>query len=380
MAANINEIKYSVLLNLKNIPGKNAREKIVVIEADDWGSIRMPSKAVFDNLTSKRFYLNNRYDKYDTLADEEDLSELFLALTLVKDKTGRNAIMTPMVNVCNPDFEKIKTSGFEQFYFEPFTKTLERYGRSKANFELWREGIAKKIFVPEYHGNSHVMAPMLLQHLKEGNKLALEAFEMGYIHPFIKDSKLNTYSFRPELFFSNPEHISNLVQNLRKGVTVFQDIFEYSPMAYAPTNSIFHPVFEKPLFDSGIRFLFSGLFAKVPDGKGGLKRKFYPVGKTGKSGLKYYMRNCAFEPTDSNYQGVALTIRQMEAAFRWNKPAIISTHRVNFIGSLNKSNRKKGIEELRLLLKTIMEKWPDVVFMSSAEMLQQVFEKKVNEG
>jgi hypothetical protein len=40
----------SIVRNLANLPGWCTNRKIVVIESDDWGSIRMPSLTIFENL------------------------------------------------------------------------------------------------------------------------------------------------------------------------------------------------------------------------------------------------------------------------------------------------------------------------------------------
>ena len=40
-------LKQTITHNLLNIPGWRTKRHIVVIESDDWGSIRMPSKDVY---------------------------------------------------------------------------------------------------------------------------------------------------------------------------------------------------------------------------------------------------------------------------------------------------------------------------------------------
>ena len=40
-------LKQTITHNLLNIPGCRTNRHIVVIESDDWGSIRMPSKEVY---------------------------------------------------------------------------------------------------------------------------------------------------------------------------------------------------------------------------------------------------------------------------------------------------------------------------------------------
>jgi len=61
-------------------------------------------------------------------------------------------------------------------------------------------------------------------------------------------------------------------------------------------------------------------------------------------------------------------MKQIEAAFLWNKPAIISSHRVNFCGHIDENNRKKGLTSLKQLLDEIVKRWPDVEFMSADEL------------
>jgi hypothetical protein len=56
-----------------------------------------------------------------------------------------------------------------------------------------------------------------------------------------------------------------------------------------------------------------------------------------------------------------------------NKPAIIDTHRVNFMGSLSLKNRKKGLTILDELLKRILIKWPDVQFMDSESLAIKIY-------
>jgi hypothetical protein len=58
----------------------------------------------------------------------------------------------------------------------------------------------------------------------------------------------------------------------------------------------------------------------------------------------------------------------ISTAFRWHKPAIISSHRVNYIGALYRENRDNGLIQLEALLREIMKSWPDARFVTSAEL------------
>jgi endonuclease IV len=49
---------------------------------------------------------------------------------------------------------------------------------------------------------------------------------------------------------------------------------------------------------------------------------------------------------------------------------------VNYIGSLNEENRSKGLRQLKELLNKIIEKWPEVEFMTSPQLGETMQTKK----
>src|SRR5699024_3858964 len=140
--------------NIKNVPGKKTKRKVVVIYVDDYGSVRVRDKTAYQNLDKAGIPLSaSRFSQHDTLAEREDLSKLFEVLTSVKDKNGHHACFTPFVPVANPDFDKIRSGNFQTYYREPFTTTLEKYGAAyEGVFDLWQEGLRANIFYPAYHG------------------------------------------------------------------------------------------------------------------------------------------------------------------------------------------------------------------------------------
>jgi hypothetical protein len=208
--------------------------------------------------------------------------------------------------------------------------------------------------------------------LQQGDKNVREAFKYGFASVDSPNTNKHASQFRPEFFFEDESQIPFLKESIADGIKLFQSIFGFIPSAYVPSNGIFHPVFEETLSQAGVKYLYVSHFMPTPDGKGGLKNKFYRTGKQNKNGLTCYTRNCAFEPTDGGYKGIELTLKQMEAVFRWKKPANISTHRVNFVGGIEEANREKGLKELQKLLIAIVKTWPDVEFMSSADMFKAV--------
>lgn len=374
----LQSIKYNILLHLKNIPAPSAGKKIVIIESDDHGSIRMPNTTVHNKLKSAGFAsMDSKYNLYDTLEEREDLEQLFDTLRSVKDVNGRAAVFCPFVNVANPDFEKIKASGYSQYFYEPFTATLERYGRDPKTMEIWRQGMEEGIFMPEYHGREHVSVQPWLQKLQEGNKQLLMAFDYGFvsvagvpgIHSYAEE-------FRPEFYFTNDAQKPFLHQSIIEGVQLFEKLFGYTPSSFMPSNSVFHPDFEGTVYKAGIPLLNVWHKSLRPAAGGALAFSNYTNKQKIKKGvLNYYIRNCGFEPTDEKYTSPAITLKQVEAAFRLGKAAIICTHRANFTGALHAGNRKKGLEQLGLLLKEIIKRWPDTEFMSTKDFTQLLLAK-----
>jgi hypothetical protein len=366
----VSSLYYNLIINLKNIPGWHTARKILVIECDDWGGIRIPSKEVYEKLLKAGLPMIKGNFRFDTLATTEDLEMLFDVLESVKDKNGHGAVMSPVTNTANPDFEKIKQSDFTEYHYEKFTDTLLRYGRGTGVIERWKKGIQAGIFVPELHGREHITVQIWLQKLREGNKDLLLAFDNRLTAIHIPGINPIVSEFRPEFYFDSKTQKPFLIQSIKEGVKLFEEIFGYAPRVFVPSNGIFHPDFEKTVAESGVKFLYVSHSMPHPDDGGKLKYKHFITGQRGPAGLTYYTRNCAFEPTAENYQGIDLTLKQISAAFRWHKPAIISTHRTNFSGGIDPANRERGLKEFTLLLKAIVNRWPDVEFLSSGEALE----------
>jgi hypothetical protein len=362
-----------IKLNLKNIPGKGVKNKYIVFESDDWGGIRMPSKDTYAKLLKANINFGGAFNLYDSLADKQDLEFLFEVLQSVNDRKYHSAVFTPVTNVANPDFRRIRESDFQNYFYEPFTETLKRYGRHPETFNTWRKGMELGIFVPELHGREHISVHFWLQKLREGDPKLRMAFDYEYVNVHVKGIHPVISNFRPEFYFNNQDQVGFLKDAIYDGVNLFNNIFGYIPRAFTPSNSIFHPVFEPILAKSGVKYLNVSRFNPIPDKNGNLRHKYYPIGEKSAYGITYYTRNCAFEPIIPSYTGIESTLRQIEAAFRWKKPAIISTHRANYIGSIDEKNRRNGLHELKLLLDAILKKWPEAEFISSDKMLRAVY-------
>jgi hypothetical protein len=78
----------------------------VVIESDDWGAIRIPSRAIYEQFLAKGVPVNAMYfAKYDCLESNADLELLFEVLAANKDKNGQPAVITANAVVANPNLK-----------------------------------------------------------------------------------------------------------------------------------------------------------------------------------------------------------------------------------------------------------------------------------
>ena len=61
-------------------------------------------------------------------------------------------------------------------------------------------------------------------------------------------------------------------------------------------------------------------------------------------------------------------LQAIESAFRWKQPAVLSSHRVNYIGRMVPANGAAGVRILDQLLGEVLRRWPDVRFVSSDQL------------
>jgi hypothetical protein len=362
-------IVTSLRRNLSNIPGWRTNRKIVVIESDDWGSIRMSSKESFEELKSKGIIDENcNYSKYDSLESNDDLSAL-LELLNSTEVVEKKPIFTNVSIMANPNFEKIRESNFTNYYYEDFRETLRKYPSHDKVFHLTLQGIEEKLIVPVFHGREHLNVQRWMSYLQNNNKSIHKAFEFGVTGIRTNENGNSLRELQAAFDIDEASNLNYLEKVLQEGLEIFESIFGFSSAYFVPTNGPFNNSLEKVLFEGGVKFINSGKVQIEPLGGGQYNRNFRFLGQRNNYNQRYITRNCFFEPSSNHhFDWVDSCLKEIEIAFRWKKPAVISTHRVNYIGFLVESNRKKSLLELKRLLNAIIKKWPDVEFMNSVEL------------
>lgn len=375
-------IKSALRVNVSNIPGWRTKRHVVVIESDDWGSIRMSSKEAFDRMLKAGMPVDrSHYNLYDSLECNDDLEQMYETLSKFKDSTGRHPVITGVNVVANPDFEKIKTNNFSEYIYEPYTETCKRYSNHDRVYDLWKEGIEKRLMVPIFHGREHLNAQFWMRALRDKNKSTLVGFENEVTGmPGIKGEKLPDFQAAFQI-----DTINDLVYQkevLKTGLDLFEELYGYRSRYFVPTNGPFNNTLEKDLNEHGVKYINTGKKQKEPLGNGQYKINTRFIGDKNQYGQIYITRNCFFEPSSSGFEKPANTdwinncLKEIEIAFRWRKPAVISSHRVNYIGYLHPENRERSLKQLSELLSKMLKKWPDIEFMTSAELGDLIASKK----
>lgn len=374
----VQQFKKHIVRNLSNLPGWNTNRKIVVFESDDWGSIRMPSVESFLKLKNLGVDMESgdyaRYNTYDTLANQEDLEMLFEVLEGIKDQHGNSCVFTAVCVVANPDFKKIRESGFEKYFYEPFTETLKDYYPNQNVFGAWKKGMSRNLFVPQFHGREHLNVIAWLKSLRMGNRDAILAFEEG-LWCFVPERSGEPKAENQAAF--ELTDISDLVEHksiIFEGLNLFEMLFGYRAKYFVPPNGPINNSLNRVLAENGILFRSAAKLQNESIGLGKTKKVIHWLGQEDTRGIRYITRNCFFEPSQPRKDWVNDCLKDINIAFRWRKPAIISSHRVNYIGVHCPENRNNSLQNLKTLLTSIKKYWPDVEFMSTDKLGELMYQ------
>jgi len=356
-----------------NSLGWKTKRKLVVILSDDWGSIRVPSKESREKLIASGIDMDtNRFDRFDSLESNTDVENLFEVLLHHKDCNGNHPVFTAMTNVANPDFNNIKNNDFRAYFYEPFTESLKRYPNCDKVYEYYKSGIENKIFIPEFHGREHLNVNRWMNALKNNSKNTKIGFENHFFMLAPSDlEKDYKKSFGPAFDTDSIDDVLKHQIIVKEGLEIFKDLFGYSSILFTAPSQIFDKRLEKTLFENGIKLLDVPRLEQKVNGNVFNKTKINYIGKKNRFDQVYITRNAAFEPNlNESYASVEGCLNAVKLAFQNKKPAIISNHRAAFTGTIEPKNRENGLRDFDKLLSEILRQWPDVEFISAAEMVE----------
>lgn len=346
------------------------RRKIVVIESDDWGSIRTSNKEALQYLMGKDYNVSNSPYSYDALETNEDLECLFDLLGRHTGLDGAPTCFTANVLLANPDFKKIKEGNFQKYFFETVEQTAKNNPQSDRLIELWKEGLDKKIFIPQVHAREHVKFWTWLNDLKCSSNEALETFNLNMCGvPYAVSKEQKSY-FSP-VYVDDSNYLKqdfSQKEIIDDAFKLFEELFGFKSESTIAPNCGWTSSTEKLWKTNTVKYIQGG-YLQEHHNLNTVKYIPHFTGEQSKNGLRYLVRNCTFEPVKSaDPEYWKSTFKQVDRAFKLNTPAIISTHRVNYSGSIKESNRENSLNQLNFLLEEIVSEYPDVEFLSSVEL------------
>ncbi len=374
----LKSIKKTLTSNYVCFRGWSTKRKIIVIESDDWGAIRMPSREVYDQFMAKGVPANTHYfAKNDCLESNSDLELLFEVLSSNKDKKGQPAVITANAVVANPDFEKIAASNRKEYHYELITDTYDAYPNHDRVFDLWKkEGIGQNMLYPQFHGREHINVASWMKVIDSASPIENFAFENKTLLGMrIPNEKPFGFNYMAAFEYFDKEQQLQIEEITADGLQIFEKLFGFKSKSFIASCGIQGTHIDSVLAANGVEFNQNGHQFR-PDGKGGVKadQKFW--GDTNEFNQTYWRRNATFEPSRAPHEDwVTKCMAEIDVAFRWGKPAVINSHRVNYSSGIFEENRDNSLRLLDALLKAIIKKWPEVEFMNSQQLGELVSSK-----
>lgn len=352
--------------NYVNFRGWKTNRRIIVIESDDWGSVRMESEKAL-NIISKSYptILNSKFAQCDGLERKEDLEAIFETLTNFKDFKGNHPVITALALTSNPDFEAIKNSNYT-YQSESIAKTYENYNEVGL-LDIWKkEGIENNLLYPQFHGKEHLhperYIKVIIQPKNQEN--------LAFLNQSIVGGNINMsrkHNFLAAFEYHNEQEKLDIEKRTEQGLKEFEQLFGFQSRSFCPSQSIYGEHIFKTLKENGVQAIQAGQQFEPKNCK--LKKIDHFWGDRTINGLVFWRRNSTFEIYQSNNTDhVNNCLKEIEIAFRWGKPAVINSHRINFTSRIKPDLRDKTLKEAKNLIKAILKKWPNVEFMNSEEL------------
>ena len=368
-------MKRLLLDNLKNIPGWRTAEKLVVLAVDDYGNVRQDSAASKQRMTDAGLEMSNRFDGFDAVETSHDLEALFDVLSSVSDCQGRPAVLTAYTLCANLDFDSIDTETAE-YRYEPLPQTFSRLEEAqgqayKGAWQLWRDGISTGLLRPQFHGREHLNVELLERKLRAGDKSLTINLANRSLAALKGDSTMPGVGFTHAFGLWERAELDRHKEIIADGLDLFERIFGFRSQTFTPPAQRLHPELFPYVEALGVRAIDKPLHCVRRLDMQKKRREINILGSDGNH--VSLVRNVVFEPTaDRAFDSVKLALDQVAAAFRWRRPAIVSSHRVNFAGHIDPNNRSFGLDALKRLLRGIVERWPDVQFISADALVARV--------
>lgn len=331
-------------------------EPVVVFESDDWGMERRHCADFIRTFGEPSEWASEQTET------PSDLQQLYHVLERYRDESARPACFTANFVVASPDFDAITRDRFKRYYERPITQ-------SDGLRESWLEGVARKVFFPQYHGRSHLWPEALLRDLRAdapGARAMCESNLPGGLS-MLKGQNWRYHSEYLDWQHGQQPNSTEVTAWVQEGVALFRQVFDFAPRSTIAPNYIFTTDAVRAWRECGIEFIQGAGYRLLRRADGGTRAISHALGERTPEGLLLMGRTVKFEPRPSRpQQGVAAALRQVEACFSDHLPVVIDTHRINYVGP----GRQYALDALDSLLKAVEPVHPR--FLTTVELGEAV--------
>ena len=369
-------MKQTIKKHIINCRGPRLKQNFLVFESDDWGAIRIPNVQFretlwLNDLTKK----TDPFSRFDSLESTEDYQALFDVLLKFKDQKGNHPIITANFILNNPDFKGIKDLNFTAYMSETFLKTYQEYEGNEKAWETLQLGILQNLMKPQFHGTEHLNVIRWMELLQQKDARFKAAFDLKCYAIDDPSSHNKRSNLMAAYDYISNEELNYIQKSIVDGLQQFKDIFGFASQTTIAPCYVWNDIIEQIFYKENINGFQGSFLQNIPNSNKSFKKKYRYTGQKNTRNQTYLVRNGLFEPSiNDKVNWVDKCLESIEIAFKWGKPAIIGTHRINFAGRLDVEQRNRNLNDLELLIKKVLQKWPNVQFTDSASIFKEVTE------
>jgi hypothetical protein len=357
------------------------RLKAVVLESDDWGlcawSPDDQAHRVLTDTPAFRSPAGRLYGR-STLESAADVNRLVETLLEFRGGDGFPPVWQANTVVAAPDYARLEPPLFEV----PSMPVLElpaapsRWQRPGL-WEAVRSACESGVWWPELHGFHHLPEQAWLTALRRNESDARRAFEQ-------QSPVCEAVEAGGEFDASEPAALKR--EHLSRAIEIFTRLFGRAPSSFCPPDYRWDDAFEAEAERLGVT-LWQGRAERARRALPRLRRLMRGLSWRASSGARFYMpARIAFEPRGNPAPpphraapgddgddgarvrlGVADAHRRARAAWSAGRPAVVSTHRLNY-AHLDPAWSDAGRGALRDLLRRLAG--DGAVFLTDAEVRQ----------
>lgn len=337
----------------------------VVFESDDWGACEYaPTRQEWER--QKALTPTGEWQPYfdGRLESPDDMERLGAVLESVRDSRGHPAVFTAFTCLANPDFAKIAAGGGKNYHDLMVDEGFPSPWPGRDVVASWQKAVACGIWEPEFHARfHHTHAADWLALLRDPSPEGDRARGRFSRQIYCQDRHFPEYRAMTR---------AEIVSWISPAIEAFRRIFGRLPEAGVTSDATAEV--EAVWAEHGMRIFCLRNFS-IP----GAPPIIYhtkpwnnqdastPMGAWNpQTDVIYLSRNIFFEPAHDPEYSFDRTMDHIRQVWARNEPAVISTHRINYV-HYRPEKEECGLRELRRVLEALVET-PGIQFLSTREV------------